>query len=69
MTKYTVTNPTITPRIIHDAYDVAKFIAPGGSKVIDLHDHDAKRLMSAKSDEVKLERFNEKSSAPPPQNR
>lgn len=52
--KYNVTNPTVTPRVLHDVDNRAKLIPPGEMRVVDLHDHDAERLMGAKGDEVKL---------------
>jgi hypothetical protein len=52
--KYEVTNPTQTPRVLHDVHNTAKFIPPGQMRVIDLHDHDVERLKAAKSDEVTL---------------
>lgn len=55
--KYNVTNPTQTPRVLYDVDNRAKFVPPGQMRTIDLHDHDAERLMKATSDEVKLSPF------------
>lgn len=53
--RYEVTNNTKAPRVLHDVNNKGKMIAVGTTAIIDLHDHDAERLMLAKGkDEVTL---------------
>ncbi len=48
--KYEVTNaiPSGTPRVLHDVNNRGVLVPSGEMRVVDLHDHDAARLKSAK---------------------
>lgn len=57
--KYEVTNATQTPRVLHDVNNRGVLVPTGQMRIVDLHDHDANRLMKAESDEVKIKLIDE----------